>query len=127
MEIDDNSIIGKKSYAFAIRIVNLYKYLTTQAEQKEFVLSKQLLRSGTSIGANVREALRAQSKADFAAKMNISSKEANESEYWIQLLHDTGYLDDQMSKSLLSDIRELNRILISIVKTTQNSVISSEQ
>ncbi len=121
MNIDEKSIIGKKSYAFAIRIVNLYKYLTIQAKQKEFVLSKQLLRSGTSIGANVREALRGQSKADFAMKMNISSKETNESEYWIELLHDTGYIDDNMSKSLLSDVQELNRILLSILKTCRNN------
>ncbi len=120
MNIDDNSIIAKKSYAFAIRIVNLYKYLTTQAEQKEYVLSKQLLRSGTSIGANVREALRGQSKADFAAKMNISSKEANESEYWIELLHDSGYIDDKMANSLLVDVQELSRILLSILKTSFN-------
>ncbi len=121
MEINEKSIIGKKSYLFAIRIVNLYKHLTTKADQKEFVLSKQLLRSGTSIGANVREALRAQSRADFASKMNISLKEANETEYWLELLCDTGYLDVQLAKSLLSDVREINRILISIVKTLNSN------
>lgn len=122
MNIDKDNVIGQKSYAFALRMVRLYKYLTNDAQQKEFVLSRQLLRSGTSIGANVREALRGQSKADFLAKMNIALKEANESSYWIELLRDSEYLDAEQAKSLLDDVVELNRILISIVRTTNNSI-----
>ncbi len=127
MRIDENSIVGKKSYAFAIRIVKLYQYLSIRSEQRETVLSKQLLRSGTSIGANIREALRGQSKADFAAKMNIALKEANETEYWIDLLHDTDYIDDQLAESLLAEVNELNCLLISIVKTSFNNLNNSQQ
>ena len=86
----ESNVIVDKSMNFAVRIVNLYKYLTK--EKSEYVLSKQLLRSGTSIGANVNEAVRAQSPADFVAKMNIALKEAGESEYWIKLLEKTDYL-----------------------------------
>ena len=88
----DNLVLDK-SKAFAIRSVKLYQYLTE--EKREFILSKQMLRSGTSIGANCREAVRAQSKADFVAKLNISLKEADETSYWIELLHETGYLNDR--------------------------------
>ena len=110
------NIISDKSFGFAIRTVNLYKHLT--AEKNEFVLSKQLLRSGTSIGANVAEAERGQSKADFNAKMNIALKEANETYYWLRLLHQTDYLTDKEFKSLETDIDEIIAILVSICKKT---------
>ena len=112
-----NNTIAMKSKKFAIRIVNLYKYL--MREYKEFVLSKQVLRSGTSIGANVREALQGQSKKDFLCKMNISLKEASETEYWLEILYETGYIDEILFQSLYADCNELNRILIAIVKNTQ--------
>lgn len=105
------------SFAFAVRIVNMYKYITS--EKKEYVLSKQVLRSGTSIGANVKEAVVAQSRKDFIAKLNIALKEANETEYWLQLLHTTGYLDDV--ESILEDNRSIIRILTSIIKSTNNN------
>jgi four helix bundle protein len=111
------SIIGPKSIAFAIRIIKLYKYLCQH--QKEFVLSKQLLRSGTSIGALIREAEHAQSKADFLHKMNISLKEANESEYWLFLLREGVYLQDDEYNSIQKDCDELIKLLVSIVKTTK--------
>ena len=103
---------------FAIRIVRCYKYLAN--EKHEFVLSKQLLRSGTSIGANVKEALRGQSRPDFTSKMCISLKEASECEYWIELLKNTDYLPEDSAQSLLEDCQELIRILTSIVKSANN-------
>ena len=114
----DENLIKDKSKAFAIRIVNLYKYLTLGADVKEHVVSKQVLRSGTSIGANVREALRGQSNADFHAKMNIALKEASETEYWIELLQETDYIDSNSANSLLTDNVELIKILTSIVKNS---------
>ena len=113
----ENAILIK-SKAFAIRIVKLYQYLA-QAK-KEFVLSKQLLKSGTSIGANVREAKRAQSRKDFISKMSIALKEAAESEYWLELLHEADYLTESEFLSIMSDCSEINRLLISIVKTSNN-------
>ena len=110
------NVIEAKSFEFAVRIVNLYKHLTES--KKEFVLSKQLLRSGTSIGANVAEAERGQSKADFNAKMNIALKEANESEYWIRLLHRTEYLTKEEFDSIEKDIKEIIEILVAICKKT---------
>ena len=110
----ENPIIDK-SMAFAIRIVNLYKYLIEKHSER--VLSKQLLRSGTSIGANVRESVYAQTRADFKTKMYIALKEASESAYWIELLTKTGYLTEQQSKSILNDCKELIKILSSITKT----------
>jgi four helix bundle protein len=114
-----DNIILDKSFAFAVRVVKLYKYLCD--EKKEYVLSKQLLRSGTSIGANINEAQAAQSTNDFIAKMSIASKEARESRYWIDLLIQTDFLDasEQYSQTLRSDIDELIKILTSIIKTTQ--------
>ena len=109
-----------KSYTFALRIVKLYKYLV--AEKKEYVLSKQLLRSGTAIGALIKEGEHAQSKADFLNKMNVALKEANETEYWIELLRDSEYLSTSESLSILEDSTELIRLLISIVKTTKASL-----
>ena len=101
---------------FAIRVVRCYKYLIE--EKHEFVLSKQLLRCGTSIGANIKEALRGQSRPDFATKMNISLKEASECEYWIELLMNTEYLPKESGQSLLEDCLELIKILTSIVKSS---------
>lgn len=117
-----NDNIQGKSKSFALRIIRLYQYLTENAPRKEFVISKQLLRSGTSIGANIREAERGQSKADFAAKMNIALKEAAESEYWIELLSESGYLSSPESQSIANDCRELNKLLTAIVKTSFNNL-----
>ena len=112
----NDNVIENKSFDFAVRIVNLHKHLS--AEKKEFVLSKQLLRSGTSIGANVSEAVRGQSKADFLAKMSIALKEANESHYWIRLLYKTDFLTEQEFNSLENDVVELIKILSSICKSS---------
>ena len=113
------NVIVEKSFDFAVRIVNLRKYLTR--EYKEFVLSKQLLRSGTSIGANVSEAQRGQSKADFAAKMAIALKEASESEYWIKLLYRTEYLSKEQYESLYADVQELIGLLMAICRTASQT------
>ena len=107
-----------KSKRFAVRIVKLYQYLSE--EKREYVMSKQLLRSGTSVGANVREALQAQSKADFTAKMSISLKEINETEYWLELLFETGYLSEEEFESIAQDCKELLKLLTSIVKTSRS-------
>ena len=110
-------MVMNKSYAFALRIVKLYKYLVY--EKKVYVLSKQLLRSGTSIGALIKEGEHAQSKADFLNKMNIALKEANETQYWIELLRDSGYLSSEESLSIYDNANELIRLLASIVKSTK--------
>ena len=109
--------IHELSYDFACRITRLFQYLTEDAEYKEYVQSKQLYRSGTSIGANVRESKHAQSDADFLSKMSIAYKEADETDFWLNLLHDNGYLDDKQFNSLENDITRLLKILTSIVKT----------
>lgn len=114
-----DNIIQIKSYDFAVRIVKLYKHLSQ--EKKEFVLSKQLLRSGTSIGSNVEEAIGGQSRKDFYAKLTISYKEARESHYWIRLLKDTEYLTSNEANSLLFDIDEILKIIGSIQKSIRNS------
>ena len=111
------SVVGEKAYAFALRMIKAYKYLTQ--EQKEFVLSKQSLRSGTAIGALAREAEHAQSKADFINKMNVALKEANETEYWLMLLKDSEYIDEKTFSSIHKDCDELIRLLVSIVKTSK--------
>ena len=111
--------IEKRSYLFALRIVKAYKYLTKQKD--EYVLSKQMLRSGTSIGAMMREAKFAQSRADFVNKASIALKEANETLYWIELLHDSEYIDDLSFNSLHQEADELTAILASIVKTTKEN------
>lgn len=112
------NVCVEKSFKFAIRIVNLQKYLVEV--KKEYVLSKQILRSGTSIGANVAEAQRGQSKADFTAKMSIALKEAYETEYWIRLLYHTSYIDKRAYLSIHQEILELIRLLVSICKSSQN-------
>ncbi len=113
------NVIADKSKAFAIRIVRLYQFLH---KQQEFVLSRQLLRSGTSIGANVKEAIRGQSEADFYAKFNIALKEASETEYWLELLHETGFLPSDMFKSIYADCQEVIRILVAITKKQKESM-----
>ena len=111
------SIVGEKSFAFAVRVVHLYRYMTM--EKKEFVLSKQLLRVGTSIGSNVREALAGISRKDFLAKMYISFTECSETMYWLELLKATDYLGESEFKSMADDCGELLKLLASITKTTQ--------
>jgi four helix bundle protein len=111
------NVIQKKSYDFALRMVDVYKRLSN--DHKEFILSKQLLRSSTSIGANIEEAIGAQSKSDFIAKMTIAYKEARETKYWVNLLIDSGFLNKDIGNSLLSDNEELMRIIGSIQKTTK--------
>ena len=112
----ENTIVTK-SKAFALRIIKLYKYLCSK--KREFVMSEQIMRSGTSIGANVREATRAQSTPDFISKMNIALKEAEETCYWLELLHESEYLDERAFNSLYNDCMELLKILASIVKTSR--------
>ncbi len=106
-----------KSYIFALRVVKLYKHLVS--EKKEYVLSKQVLRSGTSIGALIKESEHAQSKADFINKMSIALKEANETEYWLQLLKDSDYISEQSFDSIHNDSVELIKLLVSIVKSSK--------
>lgn len=113
-----NNIIETKSFDFAVRIVRLFKYLSEQ--KKEFTLSKQLLRCGTSIGANVAEAQQAQSKADFISKINIALKETSETKYWIKLLNATDFLSENETNSLLADCVEIEKILVTIIKTSKN-------
>lgn len=114
------SILKNKSYAFAIRIVKLSRFL--QSEKKEFVLSKQVLRSGTSIGALVREAEFGQSKADFVNKMSIALKEANEAEYWLSILKGTNYIEAKIFESMQSDCKELIAMLVSSIKTAKQNL-----
>lgn len=114
----DNLILDK-SKAFAIRIINLYKHLNE--EKREYILSKQLLRSGTSIGANCREAARGQSNADFVAKMNIALKEADETAYWLELLYATDFVTQVQFPSIYNDAEELIKLLVSIIKTAKQN------
>ena len=117
MKLDN--VVQTKSYDFALRIVKVYKYLTQ--EKKEFVLSKQLLRSGTSIGANIEESIGGQSRADFFSKMTIAYKETRGSKYWIRLLRDSDYLTVEQSNDLLKDVEEILKIIGSIQKSIRNS------
>ena len=112
-----DSIAKDKSMAFSIRIVHLYRYLTD--EHKEYVLSKQILRSGTSIGANIAEAIYGSSRKDFVAKLQIALKECAETLYWLELLHNCDYLSPQIYQSMLHDCEELRKILVSSVKSAQ--------
>lgn len=113
------SIVKDKSKDFALRIIKLYKFLTQTTNNKEYILSKQVLRSGTSIGANIKEALRGQSRPDFRAKMSIALKEASETEYWLELLHESEYIDENSFLSIINDNREIIKILTKIVKNTE--------
>jgi four helix bundle protein len=114
-EMKQENIVREKSYAFALRIVKAYKYLAE--EKKEFVLSKQLLRCGTSVGANIEEAIGGQSPKDFFAKLNVSYKEARETMYWLRLLKDSDILNEKESDSLMKDCDELLKIIGTIIKT----------
>jgi len=111
------SVLREKSYAFAIRIVKMCQYL--QKDKKELVLSKQLIRSGTAIGALLKEAEFGQSKSDFISKMHIALKEANETEYWLNLLSDTGYLENPGYESIIWDCKEIIAMLVSSIKTSK--------
>ena len=117
------SLIKDKSYCFALKIIGLYKVLL---KQNEFILSKQLLKSGTSIGANVEEALAGQSRADFLSKMSIASKEARETNYWLRLLKDSGIISETEIEPLLAESESIANILTSIVKTTAQNKNNSK-
>ena len=109
--------IHELSYDFGCRMTRLFQYLTEDSDYKEYVMSKQIYRSGTSVGANVRESKHAQSEADFLSKMSIAYKEADETDYWLNLLHDNGYMNDDQFESLSQDCNRILRVLTSIVKT----------
>ncbi len=121
-EAKQGASIHELSYDFGCRITRLFQYLTEDAEYKEFVQSKQVYRSGTSIGANVRESKHAQSEADFLSKMSIAYKEADETDYWLNLLHDNGYINESQYESLKTDIDRILKLLTSIVKTMNQKV-----
>ena len=114
----EENVIKIKTYAFALRIIKLYKYLS---KGNEFVISKQVLRSGTAIGALVEEADQAESKSDFIHKMGIANKEANETNYWIRLLKDSLYIKENEANSILKDCEEVQKILTSIIKTAKQN------
>ena len=112
-------VLEEKTYLFALRIIKAYKYLT---DKNVYVLSKQLLRSGTSIGANCREAAYAQSKQDFISKLSIALKETNETIYWLELLHDSNIISDESFTSVHTDALEILKLLISIIKTSKSNI-----
>ncbi len=114
------NIIKEKTFKFSIRIINCYKYLIDV--RKEFVLSKQILRCGTSIGANVEEAIGGQSKKDFVNKISIAYKESRETNYWLRLLKETNFIDDKMFTSINNDCEEILKIITSIQKTTKSNI-----
>ncbi len=118
----DNNVIVTKSKSFALRILRLFEYLNDNYRLLPVV--NQVLKSGTSIGANVKEAVRAQSKPDFYSKLNIALKEASETEYWLELLHESGYITEEQFKSIYEDCQELIKILVSITKTQKSDVNS---
>jgi four helix bundle protein len=118
MRKEDN-IIKRKSYMFALRMIKAYKFLTV--EQREFIISKQMLRSGTAIGALIREAEYAQSTPDFIHKLSIALKEANETEYWLSLLKDSGLITEKVFVSIHADCIELIKLLTSIINTSKNN------
>ncbi len=120
----ENNVIADKSKVFAIRIIRLYQFL--QNDKKEFTLSKQLLRSGTSIGANTREAIRAQSTKDFQAKLHIALKEAEESAYWIELLFETEFINNKQFESIYFDCNELIKLLVSIINSSKSNNLQSQ-
>lgn len=121
-EDKQNAGIHELSYDFGCRITRLFQYLTEDAEYKEYVISKQIYRSGTSVGANVRESRHAQSDADFLSKMSIAYKEADETDYWLNLLHDNGYINESQYESLKKDMDRILKLLTSIVKTMNQKV-----
>ena len=113
------NVVKEKSYLFAKRIVLMCRFL--RETQHEYIMTKQLLRCGSSIGANVAESKYAQSRPDFVAKLSIALKEAGETNFWLHLLHDTGYLTERQFVSIIGDCEELERLLVSIVKTTKEN------
>jgi four helix bundle protein len=121
MENKEDNIIVQKTFDFAIRVINLYKHLCYNAINKEFIISKQLVRSGTSIRANIEEAIGGQSTADFISKLSIAYKEARESRYWLRLLHRTNYLTDTEYNSLVADLDDIINIIAKIKLTTQKN------
>jgi four helix bundle protein len=121
LKMKNENTIQIKSYKFALRMIKLHNYL--RKEKKEFVISKQVLKSGTSIGANVEEAIGAQSKPDFIAKAQIALKESRETHYWLRLLFDSGYLEKKLAVSLIAESEELIKILSSILITSKSSKI----
>ncbi|MDD6184203.1 MAG: four helix bundle protein [Bacteroidales bacterium] len=118
--METENVIVKKSKDFALRIINMYKYLCV--EKREYVISKQVLRSGTSIGANVREGVQGQTKPDFIAKMSVAQKEAEETCYWLELLYESGYINKSIFESMYRDNLEINRILASIILTARQNL-----
>ncbi|AQX05963.1 four helix bundle protein [Elizabethkingia meningoseptica] len=120
MVMKEDNIIKQKSFNFAIQIIKLYQYLSN--DKKEFILSKQILRSGTSIGAMVRESEHAQSKSDFIHKLSIAQKEINETIYWLELFQATDYLSKQEFESINEDAVEIIKLITSIIKTTKNNI-----
>ena len=120
MAADFENTVAQKSYALALRIVKAYIYL--KDEKKEYVLSKQMLRSGTSIGAQIREAKFAQSRADFISKFSIALKEANETQYWLELLYESGFIDKLAFESIHKDTEEVTAMMVSIVKKAKETV-----
>lgn len=114
------SILSAKSYAFALRIVRLYQHMAD--ERREYVLSKQVLRSGTSIGANIEESVHAQSKVDFIHKLSIAQKEACETNYWLRLLRDSVYIEEKLAESFLKDCEEIQRLLTASIKTAKKNL-----
>jgi len=124
MNESKDNVIVKKAYSFALEIIKIYKFLVN--EKKEYVISKQMLRSGTSIGANIHEATASESKKDFIHKLGISVKEARETSYWLNLLKDSDYINDEQFKNLNSNCDEVIRILNSIILTTKERYFKSE-
>ena len=117
--MDRNNKIAQITKEFALRIIKLSNYLCE--EKKEFIMSKQVLRSGTSIGANIRESIYAQSKADFISKLSIALKESSETEYWLELLHESGYLNETEYESIYDDNSKISATLINIIKKSKAS------
>lgn len=117
-----DNLIQNKSFEFALKIIETYKHLN---RNNEYIMSKQLLRSGTSIGANVHEGIQSQSKKDFVAKLSIALKEASETEYWLRLLHKSNYLSDEKAQPLLNEIKSIIKVLTSILKTSRNNMKQS--
>ena len=118
--------VATLSYDFSCRMIRLYRYLTEDAPYKEQVMSKQIYRSGTSIGANIHEAQKAHTKPDFLSKMVIACKEANETDYWLRLLHDNGYIDDCQFDSINRDMQRILGKIVAIVKTTTENIAKQQ-
>ncbi len=114
------NILREKAYKFALRIIKLYKFIIQ--EHKEYVLSKQILKSGTSIGANIEESIHAQSKLDFIHKLSIAQKEASETNYWLRLLRDSDYIKPKLAESLIFDCEEIQKLLTSSIKTAKSNL-----